>query len=159
MTPRLPSPSEFLQPKLKTAWYNAMKARPAKRCSSQAIQTAVLTTALCLSITVWINLLKPEQDDWHFTGDIFKRIFKKEALSILFPISSNSGSLQWRHNGRDGVSNHQPYECLLNRLFKRRSKKTSKRQWPLRGERVSKAENNSIWWQRNKNLERQNGLK
>ena len=24
------------------------------------------------------------------------------------------------------VSNHQPYDCLLNRLFKRRSKKTSK---------------------------------
>ena len=34
-------------------------------------------------------------------------------------------SLQWRHNGPDGVSNHQPYHCLLNRLFKRRSKKTS----------------------------------
>ena len=35
-------------------------------------------------------------------------------------------SLQWRHNGRDGVSNHQPHHCLLNRLFRRRSKKTSK---------------------------------
>ena len=34
--------------------------------------------------------------------------------------------LQWRHNGRDGVSNHQPQDCLLNRLFRRRSKKTSK---------------------------------
>ena len=35
-------------------------------------------------------------------------------------------SLQWRHNGRDGVSNHQCLGCLLNRLFRRRSKKTSK---------------------------------
>ena len=35
-------------------------------------------------------------------------------------------SLHWRHNGHDGVSNHQPYGCLLNRLFRRRSKKTSK---------------------------------
>ena len=35
-------------------------------------------------------------------------------------------SLQWRHNGRDGVSNHQTHHCLLNRLFRRRSKKTSK---------------------------------
>ena len=35
-------------------------------------------------------------------------------------------SLQWRHNGRDSVSNHQPHDCLLNRLFRRRSKKTSK---------------------------------
>ena len=23
--------------------------------------------------------------------------------------------LQWRHNGHDGVSNHQPHDCLLNR--------------------------------------------
>ena len=34
--------------------------------------------------------------------------------------------LQWRHNGRNSVSNHQPYDCLFNRLFKRRSKKSSK---------------------------------
>ena len=31
------------------------------------------------------------------------------------------GSLQWRHDGRDGVSNPQPHHCLLNRLFRRRS--------------------------------------
>ena len=34
--------------------------------------------------------------------------------------------LQWRHNGHDVVSNHQPHGCLLNRLFRCRSKKTSK---------------------------------
>ena len=35
-------------------------------------------------------------------------------------------ALSWRHNGRDSVSNHQPQGCLLNRLLRRRSKKTSK---------------------------------
>ena len=35
-------------------------------------------------------------------------------------------TLQWRHNGRDSVSNHQPHDCLLNLLFRRRSKKISK---------------------------------
>ena len=35
-------------------------------------------------------------------------------------------TLQWRHNGRDSVSNHQPGECLLSCLIRRRSKKTSK---------------------------------
>ena len=35
-------------------------------------------------------------------------------------------TLQWRHNERDGVSNHQRLDCLLNRLFRPRSKKTSK---------------------------------
>ena len=30
--------------------------------------------------------------------------------------------LQWRHNGCDGVSNYQPHDCLLIRLFRRRLK-------------------------------------
>ena len=66
--------------------------------------------------------------------------------------------LQWRHNGHDSVSNHQPYDCLLNRLFRRRSKKTSKLRVtglcagnsPGTGEfpaqMASSAENVSIWW-------------
>ena len=43
-------------------------------------------------------------------------------------------SLQWCHNERDGVSNHQPHHWLLSGLFRRRSKNTSK--WwnsPLKG--------------------------
>ena len=67
-------------------------------------------------------------------------------------------TLQWRHNGRDGVSNHQPRDCLLNRLFGGRSKKASKRRVtglcvgnsPGTGEfpaqMASNAENVSIWW-------------
>ena len=67
-------------------------------------------------------------------------------------------SLQWHHNGHNGISNHQPHDCLLNRLFRRRSKKTSKlrvtglceRNSPVTGEfpaqRASNAENVSIWW-------------
>ena len=39
---------------------------------------------------------------------------------------SNTEPLLWRLNGRNGVSNHQPQDCLLNRLFRHRSKKTSK---------------------------------
>ena len=41
-------------------------------------------------------------------------------------ICPKSSPLRWRHNGHDCVSNHQPHDCLLNRLFRRRSKKTSK---------------------------------
>ena len=32
-------------------------------------------------------------------------------------------TLKWRHNGHDGVSNHKLHDCLLNRLFGRRSEK------------------------------------
>ena len=35
-------------------------------------------------------------------------------------------SLPWRHNERDSVSNHRRLYCLLNCLFRRRSKNTSK---------------------------------
>ena len=44
-------------------------------------------------------------------------------------------SLPWRHNERDGLSNNRRFDSLLNRLFRRRSKKTSKHrvtgQWPV----------------------------
>ena len=44
----------------------------------------------------------------------------------MFSIAScNLSSLQWRHNERGGVSNDRCLDCLLNRLFRRRSKKTS----------------------------------
>ena len=58
----------------------------------------------------------------------------------------------------NGVSSHQPHHCLLNRLFRRRSKKTlnlrvtglCEGHSPVTGEfpaqMASKAENVSIWW-------------
>ena len=38
-------------------------------------------------------------------------------------MASPGFSLQWRYNEHDGVSNHQPHDCLLNHLSRRRSKK------------------------------------
>ena len=35
-------------------------------------------------------------------------------------------SSQWLHNGHDGISNHQPHDCLLNHWFRHRLTKTSK---------------------------------
>ena len=67
-------------------------------------------------------------------------------------------ALRWRHNDHAGVSNHQPHGCLINRLFRRQSKKTSKLRVtglcvgnsPGTGEfpaqMASYAENVSIWW-------------
>ena len=46
-------------------------------------------------------------------------------LNICQPHPMGHGPLRWRHNGHDCVSNHQPHDCLLNCLFRRRSKKTS----------------------------------
>ena len=67
--------------------------------------------------------------------DLLKWAHNKEAMTpkpkqcwicACDPGLQHHITLQWRHNGRDSVSNHQPRECLLNRLIRRRSKKTSK---------------------------------
>ena len=62
------------------------------------------------------------------------------------------------HNEWDGVPNHQPHDCLLNRFFRRRSKKTSKLRviglcagnssvtGEFPAQMASNAENVSIWW-------------
>ena len=66
-------------------------------------------------------------------------------------------ALYWHHNERDGVSNHRRLDCLVSRLFRHGSNKTSKlvtglcKGNPLvtdgfPSQRVSDAENVSIWW-------------
>ena len=50
-------------------------------------------------------------------------------------------ALQWRHNGRDGVSNNRRLDCLLNRLFRHRSQLIkAPRHWHLWGESTED------WW-------------
>ena len=70
----------------------------------------------------------------------------------------DSSSLQWRHNERNGVLNHQRLHCLLKYWSRRRSKKTPNLcvtglcagNSPVTGEfpvqTASNAENVSIWW-------------
>ena len=85
-----------------------------------------------------------------------KHVGLRFCVSLAF--SFQSITLQRRHNERDVVSNHQPHDRLLKRLFRCRSKKTSKLRVtglsegnsPVTGEfpaqRASDAENVSIWW-------------
>ena len=74
-------------------------------------------------------------------------------LTFLYNVT-----LHWRHNEHDGVSNHHHDDCLLNRLFRHRSRKTSKLRvtglcegnsaviGEFPAQRASTAENVSIWW-------------
>ena len=71
--------------------------------------------------------------------------------------------LQWRHNGHDCLSNHQPHDCWLNRLFRRTSKNTSKLRvtglcagnspgtGDIPAQMASNAGNVSIWWRHHAN--------
>ena len=62
-----------------------------------------------------LSVASPEYSLWlHLYSETNQqRKFNNELLT----------SLQWHHNEHDGVSNHQSHDCLLNRLFRRRSKK------------------------------------
>ena len=110
----------------------------------------------------WDLLMKCRRAFTCFSGGNYISHFNLNKTSVIHCAlkSSQEGiqSLRWRHNELHGVSDHQPHDCLLNRLFGRRSKKTSKlrvtglcaRNSPGTGEfsapKASNAENVSIWW-------------
>ena len=96
----------------------------------------------------------------HLTRQIFhqSKDLIRQVGAIVNVESCISNPLQWRHKERDGVSNHPRLYWLLNRLFRRRSKKTSKLHVTglckgnppmtdgFSSQRASNAENVSIWW-------------
>ena len=117
------------------------------------IQTEKLMTMAVLWDYHWyFNSLRP--------GDAYLRQWLIIGPRKTCPLCNckPSNALRWRHNGHESVSNHQSHDCLHNRLFRRRSKKTSKPRVtglcagnsPVTDEFpaqiVSNAENVSIWW-------------
>ena len=68
----------------------------------------------CLSNMATTNTLKRRR-----LGPPWKKFMGILRIIRTYP-------LQWRHNGRDNVSNYQPRVCLLSCVIRRRSKKTSK---------------------------------
>ena len=70
-----------------------------------------------------------------YNGDCWIPPNKGPGMRKAFPCHHGC-ALHWRHNQRDSVSNHQPHDCLLNRLFKALNKENIKApsHWPLWGE-------------------------
>ena len=74
-----------------------------------------------------VSIWRPSYQVWYFHYKDRLIWYKISSIKIVRSWHRLiSITLRWRHNGRDGVSNHQPHHCLLNRLFGCRSKKTSK---------------------------------
>ena len=75
---------------------------------------------------------------WHISSSIVEGIGMRLHMCVAwpsaiwrrnfgqFPSATMIPTLQWRHNEHDGAWNHQRLGCLLNDLFRRRSKKASK---------------------------------
>ena len=124
----------------------------------------------------WLNMKTPSYQDRasHYKDEKIMRLsyipngnsctgkatffFTNSAHTLKITPETHRNTLLWRHNGYDGVSYHQPHDCLLNRLFRRWSQKTSKLRvtglcagnttetGEFRARMASNAENVSIWW-------------
>ena len=87
------------------------------------------------------------------TQDRFTPCISTDTLNML-----NISTFGGRHNGRDGASNHQPRDCLLNRLSdadqrKHQSSASLAFVWGIHRspvnsphKKASNAENVSVWW-------------
>ena len=113
--------------------------------------------ASCHNISWNVRICQKLSDSMHWSLRSVSGIIPTPCM-LISQSSIIHRILQWRHNERDGVSNHQPHDCLLSLLFRRRSQKTSKLRVPglcagnspvtdeFPAQRASNAENISIWW-------------
>ena len=122
-----------------------------------------------LHVMLWSWLVKfsAGESHGHFSVKMLSYLCRKSHCTnemiiwlfyLLMGFLKLSKPLHWHHNGRDSVPNHQPHDCLLNRLFRCRSKKTSKLcvtglcvgnssgtgEFPA--QTANNMENVSIWW-------------
>ena len=74
----------------------------------------------------WVITSLIKQPVWLLLIHIIITVKTSQKKSPLGVMKCSVHTICTRHNGLDGVSNHQPYDYLLSRLFRRRSKKTSK---------------------------------
>ena len=126
-------------------WMLQLKQHPSIHKQINMLLIYVVVIEWTGHIKIMSGLIKPLQLSRH----------ERHVVPYLYHLIY---TLRWRHNGRDSVSNHQPRDCLLNRLFRRRSKKRLKLRVtghcagnsPWTGEfpaqMASNAENVSIWW-------------
>ena len=161
--------------KLSTVWhgnvYMNISRNTKTSCQGNALHIMVLRDSppkvpVMQSVGVFFTwchpeqLLKKQRSCWWFEAP-----WSPCDVTLMNMIGPGH-TLQWRHDEREGVSNHRRYDSLLNRLFRRRSKKSLKLRVtglcegnpPVTGgfpsQRASNAVNVSIWWRHHKLLVR-----
>ena len=102
----------YLTLKILSSYIDLIKARSVDKSVAHKIMIKVLYFRIWTWLSVILVMIRTHNCHWnHWFMDL---------------LTSLVCALHWRQNDHDGVSNHQPHGCLLNRLFRRRSKKTSK---------------------------------
>ena len=126
--------------------------------TSESITQCIRWPDNCDSST-WKVIFNPFDIDFilgHFMADHLRKWVVITSMQCSF--AHLIIALLWRHNGHDGLTNHQPHDCLLNHLFRHRSKKTPKLRvtglcagnslvtGEFPAQMASNAEKVSIWW-------------
>ena len=123
-----------------------------------AFPNVVCQMAVNLSWPRCVKILLLSVNDEKLNFLIFVRNFTLTHLFNKYGNHIQNCWLIWCHNEHDCVTNYQCLDCLLSRLFRHRSKKTSKvhvtglcegNQWVtgiFPAQRTSNVENVSIWW-------------
>ena len=153
----------FLYKKITTLGGNGYMNTPYSSLSSMTSASVITTNGLVLHLAFAdnVSMLSRTTPRFAHSTKILHDIYLYEYPRVLYIPRYHFceyTSVQWRHNGRDGYSNQQPHDCLLNHLLTRRSRKTSKLRVtglcqgnsPMTGEfptqRTSNAGNVSISW-------------
>ena len=154
---RMQSLSNTISPLI---WYSKQIIYTAIQLYGIMCHTVALTVADCRHCIKRSDLRHVHCRTWLV---VIENAQKHISCSAFYHIGSSitissANTLLRRHYERDGVLNHQPHAGLLNRLFRRRSKKTSKVRFigfcegnsrvtgKFTAQRAINAENACIWW-------------
>ena len=114
-------------------WVNAFICRATKHQGQSWLHLFFIARILHIrDWVIWKWRILAQIQHWSYSVYVYtywncKSIYLQSMrIAIVIRIMFIYFLLKWRHNWRNGVSNHQPHDCLLNCLFSRRSKKTSK---------------------------------
>ena len=138
-------------------WKNMYLSHVATRLFQGVIWQMISVDLLLFNLSMW-QVIAYSTVQGHAFFFMSLNAFNPSGVDPIYRTQNWSLPLQWRHNEHNGISNHQPHDCLLNWLFRHRSKKISKLgvtglcegNSPETGEfptqRASNSENVSIWW-------------
>ena len=78
--------------------------------AGKLIQSAVEAALWCVTLSAC--------KDTTVAGSIRVFLMLTTCWTVSMKCKCTFAALQWRHTGHDGVSNHQPHDCWLDRLFR-----------------------------------------
>ena len=128
-----PCVSSSVMPVMFLALVHLYACLPFIRLTSNLVYLSIMVLLwlhwhLVMLCRILSTFLLSEYSEWKLKAftDLWRCFRTVQPCLYNFYCLLSIKTLHWRHNDHDGVSNHQPHDCLLNCLYRRRSKETSK---------------------------------